>query len=374
MKSGGRLAALPLVAALAAAAIVAEKLLGQQPSPETEASPGVEWHLLVVTSFQHNFNQPASGMSAFRVFDTRAGHPRVNLVALSLAKQPAPFGFQLDLVSGRDVAVFASLGDWKPKVADFKQAFVSWKPGWGGLEIRAGKFVTTAGYEVIQAWENLNPNFSNSFLFGYAIPFSHTGLRLSLPVSSWLTLLAGANRGWDKWEDNNGALSYEFAATLTPADWLTLVLDTHHGPEQARDRRDLRHLYDLALTAKPTGSATLGLNADYGTEAAASTLQPGARAEWLGGAAYGSYALHPRWTVSLRLEEFADRQGARTGVAQTLRDANLTLDWSVLPSVVLRADARADRSSAPVFEGSSPDSAPYRRSQATLALSVVVKR
>lgn len=163
MNSGGRLAAFPLVAALAAASIVAEILPGQEPPTQTEASPGVEWHLLVVASHQHNFNQPASGTSAFRVFDTRAGHLRVNLVALSLAKQPAPFGFQLDLVSGRDVAVFASLGDWKPKVADFKQAFVSWKPGWGGLEIRAGKFVTTAGYEVIQAWDNQNPTSPTRF-------------------------------------------------------------------------------------------------------------------------------------------------------------------------------------------------------------------
>jgi hypothetical protein len=35
--------------------------------------------------------------------------------------------------------------------------------------------VTLAGYEVIEAWKD--PNITRSILFGFAIPFTHTGIR-----------------------------------------------------------------------------------------------------------------------------------------------------------------------------------------------------
>jgi len=49
----------------------------------------------------------------------------------------------------------------------------------GPLTIIGGKFVTLAGAEVINS--TLDTNYSRSILFGYAIPFSHTGARSAMP-------------------------------------------------------------------------------------------------------------------------------------------------------------------------------------------------
>ncbi len=53
-----------------------------------------------------------------------------------------------------------------------------------GLRIDAGKFVTHLGYEVIGGYDGYNDNFSRGFIFGYGIPFTHTGVKISYPISS----------------------------------------------------------------------------------------------------------------------------------------------------------------------------------------------
>ncbi len=47
------------------------------------------------------------------------------------------------------------------------------------MQIDAGKFVTPIGAEVIESQDNWN--YTRSTLFGYAIPFYHTGLRATVP-------------------------------------------------------------------------------------------------------------------------------------------------------------------------------------------------
>ena len=46
-------------------------------------------------------------------------------------------------------------------------------------------------------------NYSRSILFGYAIPFTHTGVRATYKVNDMLTVLGGVNQGWDAFEDPN---------------------------------------------------------------------------------------------------------------------------------------------------------------------------
>lgn len=354
-----------LMVCAAAAAAQQETARQEEPAPPAP----IEWRFIGVASYQHNFNRPTSSANGLRVFDTTSGSPRLNLAGFSVLRAATPFGFQLDLVSGKDVPIFASQGSPNPKVLDVKQAFLSWKHS-SGLELRAGKFVTTAGYEVIGDWSNPNANFSNSFLFGYAIPFTHTGLRASYPVTPATAVTAGVNRGWDKTEDNNGALSYELAVTSTPRPWLTLIFDTHHGPEQAGSTSEWRRLYDFVAVVKQ-GQWTFGANADYATE------ENGAGGErWYGAAGYASYAIDSRWTVSLRAEEFRDATGSRTGTSQRLRELDLTVDWNLHPNVILRLDGRIDRSSADVFERRGSDAGAIVRGggQETVGLAVILKK
>ena len=320
------------------------------------SAQSIEWHAFGLASYTFNVNQPNSGVNALRVFDSDHRVWRPQLVSLSVGRRASPLGFQVDVVSGDDVPVMASLGAWDPTVADFTQAFLAWRPGMGSVELRAGKFYTTAGYEVIPTWDNPNLTHSRSFLFGYAIPFTHTGVR-AIWTRGAFTFIGGVNRGWDKWEDNNGAVSLEASLSFARPTF-SLTFDTHHGPEQLARSVD-RRLYDFVAVIKPDSGWTLGFNADYGTEGSTS---------WNGGAGYVSYAVAPAWTTSLRLEQFKDTDGFRTGDVQTLSDVDLAIDWRATRGVLVRFDTRYDRSTAAVFEKRAQPS----RHQATAALVFVL--
>jgi len=55
---------------------------------------------------------------------------------------------------------------------------VSWNAPVGrGLRFDFGEHVTHMGYEVTEGYDGWNDNYSRSFLFGYTIPFTHTGLK-----------------------------------------------------------------------------------------------------------------------------------------------------------------------------------------------------
>src|SRR5436309_5327290 len=85
---------------------------------------------------------------------------------------------------------------------DLEEAYGAYKvPLGSGLTVKAGKFVTLLGYEVIESPNNLN--FSRSFLFGLAIPFTHVGALLSYSPTERLTVTAGPVVGWDVAKDNN---------------------------------------------------------------------------------------------------------------------------------------------------------------------------
>jgi len=71
--------------------------------------------------------------------------------------------------------------------------------------------------------------------------------------------------------------------------------------------------------------------------------------------------------LSLRGESFDDRDGARTGTSQSLREITLTPEVRLGPSLLVRGDLRVDRSNHSVFEkrGGTSDS------QTTVLVSVL---
>ncbi len=64
-----------------------------------------------------------------------------------------------------------------------------------GFEMDFGKFVTSAGAEVIEAMTNWN--YSRSLLFVNAIPYWHFGARTSMPVSKTDTVGFQLVNGWN---------------------------------------------------------------------------------------------------------------------------------------------------------------------------------
>jgi len=274
----------------------------------------------VAVSYNYNFNNPESRANRLRVFDDKANQFDINQAELWIEKPTtteSPIGFGLDFLIGRDAKKVHSLGlgissgddPTKSDVFDLLQAYVTYKaPIGNGLDLKAGKFVTLHGAEVIRRTGDYQ--ISRSLAFGFAIPFTHTGLVATYPFTDWLTVTAGIVNGWDNTDDNNNDKSFHGMATITPIKDLTVTLGGTWGAELDNRNGPKRGLLDLVATYKPISPLTLTLNYDYGVQDEA--FGPGTQtARWHAIVGYATYDLTDKFSVGVRGEYFIDENGFR---------------------------------------------------------------
>jgi Putative beta-barrel porin-2, OmpL-like. bbp2 len=340
-------------------------------------------------------NQPGVVGVPDRVFDYKRNSLDLHQAAFTLAKQPKEgFGGLLNVTLGRDADVIASYktgpsngegcnlatgqtasgGSCHKTGYDITQLFAQYATG--PLTIIGGKFVTSAGAEVINSTGNTN--FSRSILFGYAIPFTHTGFRASYAASDTLTLIGGINNGWDDVKDTNTSKTIELGGTLSPSKAFSFSAMVHSGKERVgglvnTGPEGTRTLIDLIGTFNATDKLTFILNYDYATQANAATVTPNGAgdAKWQGLAGYGNYQISDDWRVSLRAEYFDDRDGYRTGVVQKWKEATLTVGYTPIKNLELRGELRGDRSNVPAFLKS--DSVSASNNQRSVGLEAIYK-
>jgi hypothetical protein len=327
------------------------------------------------TSYSYNFNRPTSATNQLRVFDFDDNTFKLDefeLVAQHAAAKPRDSGFRVDLtLGGSEPRIAASFGLFRDDSGragdiDVHQAFASYvAPLGSGLRIDAGKFITGHGYEVIDGYDGWNDNATRSLLFGYAIPFTHVGVRASYTVSPRVSGVVMVVNGWDVARDNNRSKSVGAQLTLTPLASLSLTLSGMVGPERAGNDADPRSLLDLVAILKPNGRLTLGANADWGVETNAAG--PGQDGRWSGIAGYARIAMTGGFTLSLRGESFDDPDGVRTGVAQTVGELTATPELRLTPHFLVRGDVRVDRSNRRVFETSGG----FIRTQPTVLIEAI---
>lgn len=355
-----------------------------EPAPE----PGIEFagHVDTIYTNLSGAGKFTSGVKD-RVFDYKRNALVLDAVDLSWSKLPENgFGGMLNLTLGKDADTIASYGtiakDRGPQngannVADVTQAFVYY--GAGPFSVIAGKFVTMAGAEVIKG--PANPNTSRSILFGYAIPFTHTGARATYKFSDTLSVMAGVNEGWDTFKDTNNDLTAELGLSWVPNKTFSLAAQAYSGKEQLFNYTTIsqvkgtRNLIDLVGTINATDKLTFILNYDYGTQDNASTVVPSgaSKAKWTGLAGYANYQFNDQWKLSFRAEYFDDKDGYRTGVVQKWKEATLTLAY-LPPSVKnleLRAEVRGDRSNVASFL--TKDEVAAKNSQSSFGLQALYK-
>ena len=298
-----------------------------------------------------------SGVNS-RVFDFGRNKLSLHAIDLQLAKTPENgFGGVLDVTLGKDADTIAAYGtidknrgpaNGVDKRADVTQAFVHY--GAGSLTLIAGKFVTLSGAEVIKS--AADTNYSRSILFGYAIPFTHTGVRATYKVSDTLTFIGGVNQGWDAFKDTNGDKTIELSAALTPDKSLSLLVTGYSGKEQLANypkskEKGTRNLLDIVATLIVNDQLTLIGNYDYGTQDSGSAGI--GKAKWQGFAGYANYQCNDQWRMSLRGEFFDDKDGYRTGVVQKWKEATATVAYLPDKNLELRAEVRGDRSDNAAF-------------------------
>lgn len=213
----------------------------------------------VDTSFQYNFNRPDNQNNNLRVFDTDSNGFNIHLAELTfdgLPTKPGETGFRIDLAYGTDTRWFKAIDKTQlPSErlsqfmdSDLKQAYIEYiipigcacKGEKKGITVDFGKFVTWAGFETIEAADNFNS--SRSILFGYAIPFTHTGIRATYEVfksdclGSW-TVGGAIYNGWDNTQDQNRSKTFALYNDWKPTKWFELISTGIVGNEKFGDER-----------------------------------------------------------------------------------------------------------------------------------------
>lgn len=309
-------------------------------------------------SYGYDFNRPLSGTNYLRVFDFDDNTFKADVFELVLqhaAAKPRESGFRVDLAAGGSIPrVSAAAGLFRDSFGqaqdfDLQQAYATWvAPVGSGLKLDFGKFVTPAGYEVIEGYDGWNDNASRSLLFGFAIPFTHVGVRASETFSPRVSAMVMVVNGWDVARDNNRSKTVGGQLALTPVAPLTLYVTGMSGPEESGNDSNLRNLLDAVAVWKPSSRLTLGANGDWATEE--NGVAAGTDAKWSGVAGYVRVGLCKSSAVTVRGEYFADPDGVRTGVAQFVNEFTVTPEMRLSPNLLVRVDGRIDRSNVAVFD------------------------
>jgi hypothetical protein len=280
------------------------------------------------------------------------------------------FGYDVDLIHSNGLFDIDTTGTHQRYGYDAPQIYVDVAlPVANGVHVLAGKWYTPICYETVNP--TTTPFYSHSFLFMFGTPYTHTGLRVDVPLDSEWTLTGAAIRGWEQsTADNNDSLSYYAGATYANAASGTggsIVVIS--GPEQPDNDSDYRTLVDVILTQNVTEKFSVAVNGDYAIEEGSSSGRGDPK--WYGVAAYGAYDHSSNVRSKLRVEWFHDGSGTRTGVDTDLYEATTGLTWTPFPdggwlsSFTVRPEARCDYSTQPIYDG--------HHTQFTVAVDLIFK-
>lgn len=317
-----------------------------------------------------SYTYSSRGRTTGRIFDTEPNSFNVNMLGLSISKLPEEgFGGAVVLNAGPDANITASGGTGNKDEFDVQQAYVNYASGNSSIEF--GKFATLDGAEVIESKDNLN--FSRSILFGYAIPFTHTGVRFNYAMGGAWSFVAGINNGWDNLKDDNKSKSVELQAHYTPSDIWNISVQTMSGDEQVNgyassSAQGTRNLVDIVATLNASDALSFVLNIDSGSQDNA--VNGNSKAKWSGVALYANYVISDKWRTAARIESFNDKDGYRTGLVQKWKEATLTLAYASSKNVELRGEVRRDSSDKAFF---AQDTGTNSKSQNTLAFEAIYK-
>ena len=326
--------------------------------------------------YTFTFRDPKSGENDWRAFDHKSNSFTLDLVELQFLRT-APvggIGYKVKLSAGETAKFIHAnglgasasnpAGPNNSEAFDLTEAYVDYVAPLGrGLTLQFGKFVTFTGEEVLEASGNYN--YSRSFLFNYAIPFTHTGLMVGYPFSGAVSANFYVLNGWDDASDNNNGKTYGLSTTVTPSSISSLVFNFLYGPEESNNDADNRFLFDWVGSLSPVKNLTLVANTDYGWEKGNSATPNNADAKWYGAAVYANYVFTEKISGTIRAEELKDPQGFRTGVPQNLKEVTLTAQYTLAKDLLLRPEYRHDWSNADSFAGNTRDQ------QDTLAFGVM---
>lgn len=249
------------------------------PAPAAAPAPAPTWSVgpmdisgFIDGYYSSNFNTPKDVNSALSQtnqgynFDDLTDQFSLSAAKLTLNHDPDPVGAHIDLLFGRtETLINTSPSNSSAAASDqgryIEQAFLSAKPPKAkGFELDFGKFVTSAGAEVIEAKDNWN--YSRSLLFVNAIPYWHFGARTSMPLSKTETVGVQVVNGWNNITKSNGGATVGLTSALVKTKY-TWNVNYYGGPENPNTTTGFRNLADSTLLFTPNAKFNAYVNYDY---------------------------------------------------------------------------------------------------------------
>ncbi|MGI8570425.1 MAG: outer membrane beta-barrel protein [Methylocella sp.] len=280
-----------------------------------------------------NGANPGDGLNFGHLFTDKANTPVLNQILVTAQRPLDPkatdydFGFKVQLMYGSDARYTHFLGEGDYFINELNQFDVveAWATAhlpWlfaGGIDIKAGQYVTLEGAEVIDPTGDYL--YSHSYIFNFGIPFKHTGIMTVSHVDPLVDIYAGVDTGvnttFGSRGDNNNAAAFHGGIGLNLLDGnLTILATTHIGPEIANTNGTnntidnitacgcnpnsaLRYLNDITATWKINDSWSLITDANY-------IRDDGFKAEGYGIAQYAIYTVNDWLKLVGRVEVWRD--------------------------------------------------------------------
>ena len=300
-------------------------------------------------------------------FNDTANVPDLSAVKLTLNHDPGKLGAHIDVLYGRTNTLINQPG----QLEYVEQAYLSTKPPSAkGLELDLGKFVTSAGAEVIEAKDNWN--YSRSVLFAWAIPYWHFGLRSSMPVSKTETLGVQVVNGWNNITNSTGGVTVGVTSALVKTKY-TWNVNFYTGPENTSAQHAFRNLIDTTVLFTPNTKFNWYLNYDFGDNdnKIANNTGNSVNSTWQGLALAAHDQFSTKMAVALRGEFFNDGKGYSTGLGQNLGEFTGTYEYKWKYGLMSRAEFRKDWSDHDFFNRGNGQMV-KSQTTATLALILVL--
>jgi len=290
-----------------------------------------------------------------RSYDAYGGNNFILHAAhLSVSHEASPaLRAAIEIEAGQDAGLTSGLASASgaPELGwfDVQEAFLSYQTA-GKFGIIAGKFAADQGIELLAGPKD--PTLTRGFLFSFASPFTHVGLKARFSPEGPLDVGVGVVNGWDVMLDNNDSKTVIFRLGVTPSPKYGVALSGTYGAERpqgtgaAGANSDRRLSLDVTGAARPSVNWLLNFQANYGSEPnvpldIANDPRLTVDANWLG---LGLQPVFTKQDLSLgfRWEWFSDPEGVRALAPGAFMNFTLTPGYAITQNFVVRAEFRVD--------------------------------
>ena len=221
-----------------------------------------------------------------------------------------------------------------------------------GLQVDFGKFASNLGYETNYAKDN--QAFSRAYLFNF-LPFYHSGVRTSLPLSDKVTVMYMLTNGIQQTEDFNDFKSHQVIGRLKPTAKIAATGSFYTGQEQPDggepDGPDGRfQVIDTYVTYTATSALTLGARRqshDQRVEQGRRRARADGRRRRTPLSVDAGRRGRPRY-------EYLDDEGLFGGIDQMLHEITLTGEYKFADGFLVRGEFRRDWSNEDFFPAPTP--------------------